>query len=69
MVLQSTPIETCLPLSIIHYVEKTPEGLIETNVAREGRFTQDSYIKTQQPPRSPLPTPDSTPKCQRRKIA
>jgi PAS domain S-box-containing protein len=49
MVLQSTPIETCLPLSIIHYVERTQEGLIETNVAREGRFTQDAYIKTQQP--------------------
>jgi hypothetical protein len=39
MVLQSTPIETCLPLSIIHYVERTQEELIETNVAREGRFT------------------------------
>jgi predicted ATPase/signal transduction histidine kinase/CheY-like chemotaxis protein len=49
MVLQSTPIETCLPMSIIHYVERTQEGLIETNVAREGRFTQDAYIKTQQP--------------------
>ncbi|MEZ2276038.1 MAG: AAA family ATPase [Microcoleus sp.] len=49
MVLQSTPIETCLPLSIIHYVERTQEGLIETDVAREGRFTQDAYIKTQQP--------------------
>jgi len=49
MVLQSTPIDTCLPLSIIHYVERTQEGLIETNVAREGRFTQDAYIKTQQP--------------------
>ncbi|MCZ0903815.1 PAS sensor protein, partial [Microcoleus sp. HI-ES] len=49
MVLQSTPIETCLPLSIIHYVERTQEGLIETNVAREGRFTQDAYIKAHQP--------------------
>jgi len=49
MVLQSTPIETCLPLSIIHYVERTQEGLIESDVAREGRFTQDAYIKTQQP--------------------
>ncbi|MEZ2304150.1 MAG: AAA family ATPase [Microcoleus sp.] len=49
MVLQSTPIETCLPLSIIHYVERTQEGLIESDVAREGRFTQDAYIKTYQP--------------------
>ncbi|WP_445171272.1 GAF domain-containing protein [Microcoleus sp.] len=45
--MQSTPIETCLPLSIIHYVEKTQEGLLETHVAREGRFTQDAYVKTQ----------------------
>jgi len=49
MVLQSTPIETCLPLSIIHYVARTKEGLIESNVAREGRFTQDTYIQTYQP--------------------
>ncbi|MEG4010022.1 AAA family ATPase [Microcoleus sp. Pol11C1] len=49
MVLQSTPIESCLPLSIIHYVERTKQGLIETNVAREGRFTQYAYIKRQQP--------------------
>jgi predicted ATPase/signal transduction histidine kinase/CheY-like chemotaxis protein len=49
MVLQSTPIETCLPLSVINYVERTHKGLIETNVSREGRFTQDAYIKIQQP--------------------
>ncbi|MBO3457304.1 AAA family ATPase [Aetokthonos hydrillicola Thurmond2011] len=48
-VLQSTPIETCLPGSIIHYVARTHEGLIESDVAREGRFTQDKYIKTHQP--------------------
>jgi predicted ATPase/signal transduction histidine kinase/CheY-like chemotaxis protein len=49
MVLQSTPIETCLPLSIIHYVQRTQEGLIETDVTREGRFSKDDYIKTYQP--------------------
>ncbi|GAB4181838.1 MAG: hypothetical protein Fur006_17160 [Coleofasciculaceae cyanobacterium] len=49
IVLQSTAIETCLPASIIYYVARTQEGLIETNVAREGRFTQDAYIKTHQP--------------------
>jgi predicted ATPase/signal transduction histidine kinase/CheY-like chemotaxis protein len=49
MVLQSTPIENCLPLSIIHYVERTQKGIIESDVAREGRFTQDAYIKRQQP--------------------
>ncbi len=49
MVLQSTPVETCLPASIIHYVARTQEGLIESDVAREGRFTQDEYIKTHQP--------------------
>jgi predicted ATPase/signal transduction histidine kinase/CheY-like chemotaxis protein len=49
MVLQSTPVETCLPASIIYYVARTQEGLIESDVAREGRFTQDAYIKTHQP--------------------
>ncbi|MBK1985991.1 AAA family ATPase [Sphaerospermopsis aphanizomenoides BCCUSP55] len=49
LVLQSTPIETCLPASIIYYVARTQEGLIESNVAREGRFTQDVYIKKYQP--------------------
>ncbi|BAY10235.1 AAA family ATPase [Calothrix sp. NIES-2098] len=49
LVLQSTPIETCLPASIIYYVARTQEGLIESNVAREGRFTQDKYIKKYQP--------------------
>ncbi|XZN90687.1 MAG: AAA family ATPase [Microcoleus sp.] len=49
IVLPSTPIETCLPLSVINYVERTQKGLIQTNVSREGRFTQDAYIKTQQP--------------------
>ncbi len=49
IVLQSTPVETCLPASIIYYVARTQEGLIESDVAREGRFTQDAYIKTQQP--------------------
>jgi tetratricopeptide (TPR) repeat protein len=49
MVLQSTPIETCLPLSIIHYVARTQEGLIETNVAREGRFTKMLISKHSSP--------------------
>lgn len=49
IVLQSTPIETCLPASIIYYVARTQEGLIERDVAREGRFTQDAYIRTYQP--------------------
>ncbi len=49
MVLPSTPVETCLPASIIYYVARTQEGLIESDVAREGRFTQDAYIKTHQP--------------------
>src|SRR5919202_3313308 len=48
-VLQSTPIETCLPASIIHYVARTQEGLIESDVARDGRFTQDTYIQAYQP--------------------
>jgi PAS domain S-box-containing protein len=48
-VLQSACIETCLPVSIIHYVARTQEGLIESDVARKGRFTQDAYIQTHQP--------------------
>lgn len=48
-VLQSAPIESCLPGSVIHYVARTHEGLIESDVACEGRFTQDKYIKTHQP--------------------
>ncbi|MGB7444405.1 MAG: GAF domain-containing protein [Coleofasciculaceae cyanobacterium] len=49
IVLQSTPIETCLPASIIRYVARTQKGLIESNVASEGRFTQDTYVQTNQP--------------------
>ncbi|TAF11059.1 MAG: response regulator [Nostocales cyanobacterium] len=49
IVLQSTPIETCLPVSIIYYVARTQEGLIESDVSRESRFTQDVYIKTYKP--------------------
>jgi PAS domain S-box-containing protein len=49
IVLQSMNIETCLPASIIYYVARTQKGLIESDVAREGRFTQDAYIKTHQP--------------------
>ncbi|WP_228051651.1 hybrid sensor histidine kinase/response regulator [Sphaerospermopsis aphanizomenoides] len=49
LVLQSIPIESCLPASIIYYVARTKEGLIKSNVAREGRFTQDVYIKKYQP--------------------
>jgi signal transduction histidine kinase/CheY-like chemotaxis protein len=49
VVLQSIPVETCLPLSIVHYVKRTQAGLIESDVTGEGRFTQDAYIKTRQP--------------------
>lgn len=49
IVLQSTPIENCLPTSIIYYVARTQEGLIESNVASESIFKQDPYIKNHQP--------------------
>ncbi|MEG4804159.1 AAA family ATPase [Microcoleus sp. ARI1-B5] len=49
MLLQSISLESCLPLSIINYVERTQEGLIETDVAAKGRFSQDAYIQKYQP--------------------
>ncbi|WP_442921681.1 AAA family ATPase [Microcoleus sp. Aus8_D2] len=49
ILLPSTSMESCLPLSIINYVERTQEGLIEIDVAGNGRFSQDAYIKTHQP--------------------
>ncbi len=49
ILLQSISIASCLPLSIINYVERTQEGLIETDVAGNGRFSQDAYIQKYQP--------------------
>jgi len=47
-VLQSIPIDNCLPLSIINYVIRTKESVVLNNAIREGNFTNDSYIKKHQ---------------------
>jgi predicted ATPase/signal transduction histidine kinase/CheY-like chemotaxis protein len=47
-VLQSIPIENSLPISVINYVMRTQQSLIEIDAAREGKFTKDVYIKTHQ---------------------
>jgi predicted ATPase/signal transduction histidine kinase/tRNA A-37 threonylcarbamoyl transferase component Bud32 len=47
-VLQSLPIESCLPVSVINYVARTKESLVLNNAKREGNFTQDAYIQKHQ---------------------
>ena len=44
-VLQSIPIEKHLPTSIIHYVTRTKETIVEKEAAQHGNFTHDPYIK------------------------
>jgi predicted ATPase/signal transduction histidine kinase/tRNA A-37 threonylcarbamoyl transferase component Bud32 len=38
-----------VPLSIINYVQRTQETLVLNNAAKEGKFTNDSYIQKYQP--------------------
>lgn len=47
-VLQSIPIENCLPVAIINYVTRTKEIVVKHDAAKLGRFTDDPYIKTHQ---------------------
>ncbi|HAX74918.1 MAG TPA: serine/threonine protein kinase [Cyanobacteria bacterium UBA11372] len=47
-VLQSIPIENCLPVSVINYVARTHEIVVKHDAAKLGRFTDDPYIKTRQ---------------------
>ena len=47
-VLQSIPIEDKLPTSIVNYVTRTSEAVVEKNAAKLGQFTNDPYIKTNQ---------------------
>ncbi|MEW6496831.1 MAG: SpoIIE family protein phosphatase [Cyanobacteriota bacterium] len=44
-VLQSIPIERRLPASIINYVTRTRETVVENDAAQQGKFTLDPYIK------------------------
>ncbi|MEG4968442.1 AAA family ATPase [Microcoleus sp. B6-A1] len=50
-VLQSEPIENCQEVSeaIINYVARTQENLVLNDATREGKFTNDPYIKARQP--------------------
>src|SRR4028119_1235648 len=44
-VLQSIPIDNHLPASIVNYVTRTREKLVENDAANQGKFTLDPYIK------------------------
>ncbi len=48
--------ESVLPITVINYVERTHSDVVLSEAAKEGLFTQDSYIKSQQV-RSALCTP------------
>ncbi|MEG4571050.1 GAF domain-containing protein, partial [Microcoleus sp. MON2_D6] len=50
-VLQSIPVETCQELSsaIINYVARTQESVVLDDAVREGQFTNDPYIRKNQP--------------------
>ncbi len=48
-VLQSIAIDGVLPSSIISYILRSKEPLVLNNPAKEGQFTNDSYIATNKP--------------------
>ncbi|MEG4491937.1 AAA family ATPase [Microcoleus sp. D3_18_C4] len=50
-VLQSIPVETCQKLSsaIVNYVARTQESVVLDDAVREGQFTNDPYIRKNQP--------------------
>ncbi len=47
-VLESIPINGCLPSSIINYVARTRQTVLKNNAAREDSFNQDPYLKSHQ---------------------
>ncbi|MBW4627042.1 MAG: AAA family ATPase [Brasilonema octagenarum HA4186-MV1] len=47
-ILQSVPMATCVPESIIQYVIRTHESLILNDATREGNFINDPYIQHNQ---------------------
>jgi len=47
-VLQSIPIDSCLPASIINYVNRTRKTVLKSDAAYQGNFTKDPYIKAYQ---------------------
>ena len=44
-VLQSIPVNQYLPVSIINYVTRTKETVVENDAVQQGKFTNDPYIK------------------------
>jgi len=44
-VLQSIPVNQYLPESIVNYVTRTKETVVENDAAQQGKFTLDPYIK------------------------
>jgi len=48
-VLQSVPIESNIPVSIVQYVARTQESVVLHDATQEGDFTRDPYITTHQP--------------------
>ena len=47
-VLQSIPIDDCLPISIINYVARTHESVVLNDATYEGNFTSEPYISVHQ---------------------
>jgi PAS domain-containing protein len=47
-VLQSIPIDSCLPRSIINYVARTRKTFLTNDAAHQGNFSNDPYIKSHQ---------------------
>ncbi len=48
LVLQSIPFDNRLPAAIINYVVRTKESIVLNDAIREGKFTNDPYIKQHQ---------------------
>jgi predicted ATPase/GAF domain-containing protein len=55
-VLQSLPLETRVPISIVNYVARSRESIICNNASVEGKFNTEPYIQQHQP-KSILCTP------------
>ncbi len=44
-VLQSIPAEQCLPISIVNYVARTKQSVVENHASKKGNFKHDLYIQ------------------------
>jgi len=45
-VLQSIPLDSCLPVSIINYVHRSRKTVLENDATHQGNFSNDPYIKS-----------------------